>query len=150
MPRIQDISAFSALREAGLAKLMPAVPRVTIGMGTCGRGNGAEGVYRAFADAIENGGLNIVLASVGCFGACFQETLVGVRLPGNPLVILRRDQANDAARILHDLSSGNITPDLVYCKIEEWDHITGHLRYGSGYPEVPLWSDIPFFKGQKK
>lgn len=150
MPRIQDISAFSALREAGLAKLMPAVPRVTIGMGTCGRGNGAEGVYRAFADAIENGGVNIVLASVGCFGACFQETLVGVRLPGNPLVILRRVQANDAARILHDLSSGNITPDLVYCKIEEWDHITGHLRYGSGYPEVPLWSDIPFFKGQKK
>jgi NADH-quinone oxidoreductase subunit F len=150
MPRIQDISAFSAVREAGLVKLMPAVPRITVGMGTCGRGNGAEGVYHAFADAVDNNGLNVVLASVGCFGACFEETLVGVRLPGDPLVILHRVQANDAARILHDVSTGNITPDLVYCKIEEWDHITGHLRYGSGYAEVPLWSEIPFFKGQKK
>jgi NADH-quinone oxidoreductase subunit F len=38
----------------------------------------------------------------------------------------------------------------VYCKIEEWDHITGSIRYGHGYPEVPLWSEVPFFKGQKK
>ena len=150
MPRIQDISEFNTVRETGLAKLIPSVPRITVGMGTCGRGNGAEGVYHAFADGIEKSGMNVVLASVGCFGACFQETMVGVRLPGNPLVILQRVQANDAGRILHDLSTANISPDLVCCKIEEWDHITGHVRYGPGYPEVPLWSDIPFFKGQKK
>src|SRR5437762_3991567 len=150
MPRIQDISEFNTVRETGLAKLIPSVPRITVGMGTCGRGNGAEGVYHAFADGIEKTGMNVVLASVGCFGACFQETMVGVRLPGDPLVILQRVQANDAGRILHDLSTLNITPDLVCCKIEEWDHITGHVRYGAGYPEVPLWNDIPFFKGQKK
>jgi NADH-quinone oxidoreductase subunit F len=150
MPRIQDISEFNTARETGLAKLLPSVPRITVGMGTCGRGNGAEGVYRAFAEAVENTGMNVVLASVGCFGACFQETLVSVRLPGNPLVILQRVQANDAGRILHDISTGSITPDLVCCKIEEWDHITGHVRYGSGYPEVPLWNQMPFFKGQKK
>jgi NADH-quinone oxidoreductase subunit F len=150
MPRIQDISEFNTARETGLAKLLPSVPRITVGMGTCGRGNGAEGVYRAFAEAVENTGMNVVLASVGCFGACFQETLVSVRLPGNPLVILQRVQANDAGRILHDISTGSITPDLVCCKIEEWDHITGHVRYGSGYPEVSLWNQMPFFKGQKK
>ncbi len=92
MPRIQDISEFSAVREAGLAKLLPSVPRVTVGMGTCGRGNGAEGVHQAFAEAIENSGMNVVLATVGCFGACFQETLVSIRLPGHPLVILQRVQ----------------------------------------------------------
>ena len=59
-------------------------------------------------------------------------------------------QANDAGRIIHDISGGNITPELVYCKIEEWDHITGSIRYGHGYPEVPAWNEIPFFKGQKK
>ena len=42
------------------------------------------------------------------------------------------------------------SPELVYCKIEEWDHITGSIRYGHGYPEVPLWNEVPFFKGQKK
>ena len=150
MPRILDIGAFSAVREAGLAKLVPPVPRLAVGMGTCGRGNGAEGLYQAFLQAIENSGANLVLAPVGCFGACFQEPLVNVRLPGNPLVILRRVQANDAARVLHDIANGCLSPDSIYCKIEEWDHITGHVRYGQGYPEVPAWSAVPFFKGQKK
>jgi NADH-quinone oxidoreductase subunit F len=150
MTRILDIGAFNAVREAGLAKLVPAVPRVTVGMGTCGRGNGAEGLYQALAQALERSGHDFVLAPVGCFGACFQEPLVNVRLPGKPLVILRRVQANDAARLLHDLSEGNLPPDLIYCKIEEWDHITAHLRYGAGYPEVPPWNDVPFFKAQKK
>ena len=150
MPRIQDIGVFNAVREAGLTKLVPAVPRVAIGMGTCGRGNGAEGLYQAFGQAIERSGDDLVLAPVGCFGPCFQEPLVSVRLPGKPLVILRRVQANDASRLLHDLFKGDLTPDLIYCKIEEWDHITGHVRYGQGYPEVPSWNDVTFFKGQKK
>jgi NADH-quinone oxidoreductase subunit F len=150
MPRIQDIGAFTAVRESGLAKLVPQVPRIAVGMGTCGRGNGAEGLYRAFAESIDKSGMDVVLASVGCFGACFQEPLVNIRLPGLPMVILHKVQANDAARILHELSRGNITNDLAYCKVEEWDHITAKLKYGRGYPEIPLWNDVPFFKGQKK
>ncbi|MDT8067096.1 MAG: NADH-ubiquinone oxidoreductase-F iron-sulfur binding region domain-containing protein [Terriglobia bacterium] len=150
MPRIQDIGAFSSVREGGLAKLVPSTPRIAVSMGTCGRGNGAEGVYHAFAEAIDRSGANIVLAGVGCFGACCQEPLVNVWLPGNPLVMLRKVQANDAGRILHDLMTGKITPDLVYCKIEEWDHISAHVKYGRGYPEVPSWNDVAFFKGQKK
>ncbi len=150
MPRIQDIGAFSAVREAGLAKLVPPSPRIAVGMGTCGRGNGAEGLYHAFAEAIDRSGNNAVLASVGCFGPCFQEPLVNVRLPGGPLLILRRVQANDASRLLHDIFTGRVTPDLVYCKIEDWDHITAQVKYGRGFPEVPSWNEVPFFKGQKK
>jgi NADH-quinone oxidoreductase subunit F len=150
MPRIHDIGVFNAVREAGMAKLLPPIPRVAIGMGTCGRGNGAEGVYHAFADSIERSGAEVLLASVGCFGSCFQEPLVNVRLPGHPLLMLRRVQANDAPRILHDIVAGNITPDLVNSKVEEWDHITSTVRYGHGYPEIPVWTDTPFFKGQKK
>ena len=150
MPRIEDIGAFNAVREAGLAKLLPPMPRVTVGMGTCGRGNGAEGVYRAFAEALENSGAQVYLAGVGCFGACFQEPLVTVRLPGKPTLILHRVQAHDVERILHALLTDDMTPDLLYCKVEEWDHITAHTTYGEGYPEVPSWDAVPFFKGQKK
>jgi NADH-quinone oxidoreductase subunit F len=150
MPRIQDIGSFAEVRESGMAKLMPPVPRIGIGMGTCGSGNGAEGVYHAFAEAIDRSGKDVRLANVGCFGACFEEPLVNVRVPGRPLIVLRRVQADDAKRVLHDLSTGNITPDLVYCKIEDWDHITSHLKYGSGYPEIPNWYEVPFFKGQRK
>jgi NADH-quinone oxidoreductase subunit F len=150
MPRIVDIGTFNAVRESGLAKLMPAIPRVAVGMGTCGRGNGAEELFHALNEAIQASGLDVLLTGVGCFGSCFQEPLVSVRLPGGPLVILHRVHANDAGRILESLSTRVMPPDLIYCKIEEWDHITGYVKYGQGYPEIAPWNAIPFFKGQKK
>jgi NADH-quinone oxidoreductase subunit F len=150
MPRIQDIGVFNAVRESGLAKLTPPIPRITVSMGTCGQGNGAEEVYHALNEAIQRSGLDVLLASVGCFGSCFQEPLVGVRLPGYPLVMLSRVQSSEATRILEGVTSGVMPADLVFCKIEEWDHITGHVHYGQGYPEIPHWNAIPFFKGQKK
>jgi len=150
MTPIADIGTFNTAREAGMTKLMPPVPRVAVGMGTCGRGNGAEEVYRAFADAIEAHGLDIRLAAVGCFGACSEEPLVNVWIPGQPLVLLRRVHSSDAGRILADLAQGRIPPDLAWCKIEEWDHITARIRYGAGFPELPHWHEIPFFHGQKK
>ena len=148
--RIEDIGTFSAVRESGMNKLLPGVPRITVGMGTCGRGNGAEGLYHAFTEAIGRSGITIYLAHVGCFGACYKEPLVGIHIPGQPLMLLSRVQAHDAPRILHDVAVGNVPPDLVFCKVEEWDHITSYLRYGKGYQEVPSWNEIPFFKGQKK
>jgi NADH-quinone oxidoreductase subunit F len=148
--RIQDIASFSAAREAGMGKLTPSRPRVGVGMGTCGAGNGAEGVYHAFAEAIERQGRDIKLASVGCFGFCAQEPLVNVRVPGKPLVILRRVQASDVQRIIDDIAVGTVPEDLALCKIEEWDHLTAHVQYGTGFPNIPLWSEVPFFKPQKK
>jgi NADH-quinone oxidoreductase subunit F len=148
--RIQDIGGFSAVREAGMAKLLPSRPRIGVGMGTCGAGNGAEGVYHAFAELIDRQGRDVKLASVGCFGFCAQEPLVNVRLPGRPLVILRRVQASDAGRILDDVAAGQPTEGLALCKIEEWDHLTARVIYGNGYPKIPSWQEIPFFKPQKK
>ena len=148
MIRMEDISSFNTVREAGLAKLLPEVPRITVGMGTCGRGNGAEGVYHALAEANDRAGCR--LASVGCFGPCSEEPLVGVRIPGHPLVILRRVQQDDAERILSDALDGRVPPDLAWCKVEEWDHLTAQIKYGHGYPELPAWEELPFFCGQKK
>ena len=149
--RISDLSSFNACRETGLARLLPPNrTRISIGMGTCGSGNGAEGVYHAFADAIETLGLGFQLSSTGCFGFCAEEPLVNVRLPGKPLVILRRVRQSDVGAILDELAGGNIPPQRALCKIEEWDHITGALRYGNGFPDIPHWHQVPFFKGQKK
>jgi len=150
MMRVQDISTFNAVREAGLAEYLPPMPRISIGMGTCGTANGAEGVYHAFATEIDRRGLDVKLASVGCLGCCAQEPLVNVWIPGRPLVVLHRVQANDVDRILDDLAAGEATRDLALCKIEDWDHLTAHVKFGHGYPDIPAWSDVPFFRGQKK
>ena len=65
-------------------------------------------------------------------------------------MILRRVQAGDVPAILDDLGRASSRPELVLCKIEEWDHITAHVKYGPGFPEIPHWHEVPFFKGQKK
>ena len=151
MTRIQDIAAFNEVREAGLAKLLPSKPRIGVGMGTCGSGNGAEAVFQAFASEIDARGLAVQLAPVGCFGFCAEEPLVNVWVPGRPLLILHRVQTNHVDAILGGLGQGKIPPpDLVLCKVEEWDHLTGHVKYGYGYPELPHWNEVPFFKGQVK
>lgn len=150
MPRIQDIGSFNRVRESGIAKFLPAIPRLTIGMGTCGRGNGAEEVYHALDSAIQRYGLDVLLTGVGCFGSCFQEPLLTVRFPGSPLLILTRVHAQDAERIVEALSTQRLPADLLFCKIEEWDHVTSQTKYGVGYPEVISWNEVPFFKGQKK
>ncbi len=148
--KILDLASFSAAREEGLAKLLPAGPRIAVGMGTCGSGNGAESVFHAFADAINNRGLGISLVRTGCFGFCAAEPLVNIRIPGKPLVILQRVQPNDVAAILDDVNAGRVPAELALCRIEEWDHITGHIKFGTGFPEIPLWNEVPFFKGQRK
>jgi NADH-quinone oxidoreductase subunit F len=149
--KIQDIAAFAAVREAGLVKMLPSKPRIAVGVGTCGSGNGAEAVYHAFASEIDARGLAVQLAPVGCFGFCAEEPLVNVWVPGRPLLMLRRVQPNHVDDILHGLAQGQLPPaELILCKIEEWDHLTGHVKYGYGYPDVPNWNEIPFFAGQVK
>ncbi len=151
MTRIQDIAAFNEVRERGLAKLLPSKPRIAVGMGTCGSGNGAEAVFHAFSSEIESRGLAVQLAPVGCFGFCAEEPLVNVWVPGRPLLVLHRVQPNHVDAILGGLGQGKIPPpELVLCKIEEWDHLTGHVKYGYGYPELPHWHEVPFFRGQVK
>jgi len=150
MRRIEDLSSFNSAHEAGLAKLLPPVPRIAVGMGTCGMGNGAEAAYHAFADIIERRGLSIRLTQTGCFGNCAEEPLVNVWLPGKPLVILHRVQARDASRILDELVAGSIPTDLALCRIDEWDHVTSSVKYGIGFSDIPNWQDVPFFQGQKR
>jgi NADH-quinone oxidoreductase subunit F len=148
---IKDFAAFSAAREAGLAKLLPSRPRIAVGMGTCGSGNGSEAVYSAFSSEIDARGLAVALAPVGCFGFCAEEPLVNVWVPGRPLLMLHRVQPNHVDGILNGLGDGRLPPaEIVLCKIEEWDHLTGHVKYGSGYPDVPNWNEVPFFDGQVK
>ncbi len=149
--RIADLAGFSTARESGLAKLTPDRPRIAVGMGTCGSGNGAEGVLAAFKAAIDARGLDVQLAPVGCFGFCAEEPLVNVRLPGRPLLLLRRVQPDHVDDILEAVSHDRLPPpELVLCKIEEWDHLTGVVRYGGGYADVPAWNEVPFFDGQVK
>jgi NADH-quinone oxidoreductase subunit F len=150
MTRIRDLSTFNAVRSAGMAKFQPNRPRIAVGMGTCGSGNGAEGVYHAFAEGIDRRGYDIHLVRTGCFGFCAEEPLVNVWIPGLPLVILHRIHIGDVQRILDDVATKKIPEDLAMCKIESWDHMTAQINYGTGLASIPDWQEVPFYRGQKK
>lgn len=60
---------------------------------------------------------------------------------------MRPDQVG---QILDGLTGRTLPDDLILCKVEQWDHITARLEYGSGFASVLPWDEVPFFKGQQK
>jgi NADH-quinone oxidoreductase subunit F len=150
MMKVTDLKTFNQLRASGMAKLLPDRPRITVGMGTCGIGNGADAVFQAFASHCDRRGLDAMLTPVGCFGFCAAEPLVGVALPGRPLMVLHRMTPGKVKRVVDDIMHGHSTTADALCKIEEWDHHTGTITYGRDFSDVPQWDEIDFYKGQRK
>ena len=94
-----------------MAKFAPAVPKISVGMGTCGLGNGAKEVYESLQKTIKAKRAKIQLTLVGCFGFCAEETLVNCYVPGQPLVILHKVTPKDAEGIVDGLWPGNDTAE---------------------------------------
>jgi NADH-quinone oxidoreductase subunit F len=147
---INDVAAMEVARQNGMKKLLPDGPKISVGMGTCGIGNGAKDVFDALQRTINAKNVNIRLTMTGCFGFCAEEVLVNCYLPGMPLVILHKVTVKDAGNIVESLSKGLMPLKKALCKIERWDFLTSKIEYGTGIVSVPLWNEIPFFKGQKK
>jgi NADH-quinone oxidoreductase subunit F len=145
-----DAAALESLRVKGLKKLLPAIPKISVGMGTCGIGNGAREVYEAFKTTIAHKNAKVVLSITGCFGFCAEEVTVNCYIPGMPLVILHRVLPKDAAGIVEALSKGVMPLKKAMCKIERWNFFPVTIEFGKGLSSVPLWNELPFFKGQKK
>ena len=148
--KIIDLDTLSDAKQVGLRKLLPGKPRIGVGMGTCGIGNGARNVFLRFQEALAQKKLDAVLVPVGCFGYCAVEPLVSVHLPNQPQLVLSGVQVEDVDAIVAELAAGRMPTAKALCRIEEWDHHTAHTMFGRGLAEIPLWDEIPFFRGQKK
>ncbi len=148
--KIADFDALNDARRSGLMKLLHDGPRIGVGLGTCGIGNGAQAVYQAIQTELKQAGQPATVAPVGCFGYCAVEPLVNVYLPGQPLVILAEVTPDDAAYIVAEVQAGRMPTRKALCRIEAWDHLTGQVQFGQGLNEIPLWNEIPFFVGQQK
>jgi len=58
---------------------------IAVGMATCGVAAGANSVYAALQDELQKAGVkNVSLMSTGCYGFCYAEPMVEVRVPGAP------------------------------------------------------------------
>ncbi|MFZ2360212.1 MAG: (2Fe-2S) ferredoxin domain-containing protein, partial [Anaerolineae bacterium] len=88
--KMRTAADLESLRTAGQDSLYPDRLKITVGMATCGLAAGAEAIYDALRQRIEQRGLDAILARTGCIGYCQQEPLVDVRLPGGGRVLFVR------------------------------------------------------------
>lgn len=92
----------------GIDRLYPAVPRITVGMGTCGRSAGAEGIFLAFQNEIAERSLDVQLVPVGCEGMCWAEPLVEILLPGNPRVVYANVSPSQVTGLVKGIAEDNL------------------------------------------
>jgi NADH-quinone oxidoreductase subunit F len=145
-----NLNNFEQFSSSLKKNILPDVPMVMVGMGTCGIGNGADALYETLQKHAAQRKYDCIIKPTGCFGFCAEEPLVTLYQPGKPLLVYARVDTKDAIKILDGGMSGNIYKRKVLCRIENWDFITSKFQYGTGYEKYPLWNEIPFFKGQKK
>jgi len=123
---------------------------ISVGMGTCGIGNGADLVFKQLQKEIEDKHIDCELKITGCLGFCSQEPLVMLYQAGKPVLVYSKVDEKDATHIVDALLEGKIYKKKILCRIDTWNHQTSVIEYGKGYNDIPHWDEIPFFKGQKK
>ncbi len=135
----------------GRACLLPSVPMLAVGMGTCGIGNGAGELFDYIREEIR--GKEIRLRGVGCFGLCSQEPLVNAYFPGKPLLVFSGMKGGSIRKILDAIASEADFPKLsklALAKISRWETDFAKLEYGKDFAHVPEWNELPMLAGQKR
>ncbi len=150
MKKIKTIEDLNKIKKLGFKKLLPDIPRITVGVATCGIASGGSELLERFKKHREHGHEKIFVAKAGCFGACYNEPIVSLRLPGKPIVMFGKVKKEETEDIIDMALSGKIDQKRAFCKISKWDHITSEITYGEGFEDIPEWDDMDFFKPQKK
>jgi NADH:ubiquinone oxidoreductase subunit F (NADH-binding)/(2Fe-2S) ferredoxin len=139
----------------GRARLYPDKIKITVGMATCGRAAGAEDVFEALQQRIEQKKLDIVLEETGCIGYCQIEPFVDVRLPGSGRILFTEVTRPRARALVDSLARGTFPGRLqpwAFVEREEFPTFDQSESFSRppGLEEVPSLSDKPFFQPQKK
>ncbi len=64
-----------------------AVPKIVIGMGTCGLAAGAQKIKEAVVAELAQRGVKADIVGTACIGQCQHEVLLDVIRPGRPCVL---------------------------------------------------------------
>lgn len=137
--------------QAGLALVKPSQPTISVGLGTCGIGNGALDLFDALQKASAGTGIHIKRA--GCFGFCAEEPLAMLYYPGKPILLYTKATTSEAKKLIKALESPAAIDRFAKqgrAKISYWDFKTSHIEFGSAWPDLPEWKELPFFAGQEK
>ncbi len=148
--KIKTLKNLSSVKEKGLAKVRPDTARIAVGMSTCGLGNDAENIYREFKKELKKQDVEAILTETGCFGYCAAEPMVNIYVPGKPLAVMSRLGVEDVKEAVRNIKKGNPSNSKTICRIDSWNHHTSVIDYGDALEGIPLWNELPYYRGQKK
>jgi len=114
------------------------VPKISIGMATCGLASGALDTKKAFEEILSERNIEARIRSVGCIGHCYAEPVVIIDNPGFPPILY------------HQVTPGKAKM-LVKSFLEDGDplfeHVLGAMEKNDLIPQV---SDFPRFNQEKR
>jgi NADH:ubiquinone oxidoreductase subunit F (NADH-binding)/(2Fe-2S) ferredoxin len=137
---IKTLQDLENVKLKGLKSISPDVPKITVGMATCGLATGAEEVYNTIFEEIKKQNLNFIISKTGCIGFCQMEPIVEI-YKDNVRIFYKEINKDKAKMIIDDLKNNIVKKEWTLCKISE---------NGDLYPEIPKYSEIPFYKKQQK
>ncbi len=126
------------MAEKGNLTLASEVPKIMVGMASCGLAAGADTVFKSFNNAANDH--EFLLSRTGCIGFCQMEPLVGVSVPGKGMVLLHSVSPDMTSSIVDALASGALPSKQVLCSLDEQ----------AASPEYPPLDKLDFFSKQKK
>jgi NADH-quinone oxidoreductase subunit F len=114
------------------------VPKIHIGMATCGIASGALETRRAFEDALAEQQVEALVHNVGCIGHCYAEPVAIVENPGFPPIFYYKVTPGKARMIV---KSFLVDGDPLF------EHLLGAMEQNDLIPAV---TDFPRFSREKK
>jgi NADH:ubiquinone oxidoreductase subunit F (NADH-binding)/(2Fe-2S) ferredoxin len=153
---IRNLSDLDRLAAVGAATLYPDRLKILVGSATCGVAMGAREVEDAARRAVDDLGLDAVVARTGCIGFCGREPLLDLVLPSGPRVSYGNMTAEKARELLAAYAAdGDTKPELALGRFEKEDHVsTGEVHeYApptNGLSAVPVWQELDFYRHQQK
>jgi NADH:ubiquinone oxidoreductase subunit F (NADH-binding)/(2Fe-2S) ferredoxin/NAD-dependent dihydropyrimidine dehydrogenase PreA subunit len=111
------------------------IPKIMIGMGTCGMGAGARGVLASIEGELKKQKLKADIVRTGCIGMCSHEVLVDVILPGRTRVTYGKVKPKVVPQIIEEhVGKGEMVTKLAMSQM---------YHNGKG---VKPYKDLPFFE----
>jgi NADH-quinone oxidoreductase subunit F len=114
------------------------LPKIHIGMATCGLASGALETKKAFEKTLAEENLSALIHTVGCLGHCYAEPVVIVENPGFPPVFYYNVTAGKAGMIVRGFLRDG---DLLF------EHLLGSTEENDLIPSV---KDFPRFSYENR
>ncbi|MDM8526253.1 NADH-quinone oxidoreductase subunit NuoF [Desulfococcaceae bacterium HSG8] len=136
--------AFNAIREEAEARRNAfresPVPKIHIGMATCGIASGALETKSAFEEALAERNMEAKIHTVGCFGHCYAE----------PVVIIDHPESGFPPIFYHEVTPGKARM-LTKLFLEEGDPRFEHVYGATEMNEmIPSVMEFPRFNQEKR